>query len=101
MTGKDRFSALRDAVVSRVLDGPGSTMPALRRAAAADGGVPAEIEGLVRKIHRHAYEVTDEDIASLQRTYSDDELFEEIVSAAVGAARERLRVGLDVLEEEL
>jgi alkylhydroperoxidase family enzyme len=50
-------------------------------------------------VHRHAHKVTDEDLAELQATYGDDRLFEIIVSAAVGASRQRLLAGLKVLEE--
>ena len=50
-------------------------------------------------IHRHAYRVTDEDIERLQARYGDDRLFEIIVSAAVGASRNRLMAGLRALEE--
>lgn len=99
VTQTDRFAVLRDAVVSRVLDGPGATEPVLRKAAAAASQVRADLEILVRMIHRHAYRVTDEDIAALQGTYNDDELFEVIVSSAVGAALERLNIGLRAIEE--
>ena len=99
MTHAETVAALGDALLSRVLDGPAATTPALRQAAAGGADVPADLEALVRKIHRHAYKVTDDDIRALQPTHSDDELFEVIVSAAVGAARERLRIGLGAIEE--
>ena len=82
-----------------VLDGPGETDPSLRYAAAEGVGVPEDLRDLVEKIHRHAYQVTDEDIAALQASYGDDRLFEIIVSAAVGASRQRLMAGLRALEE--
>ena len=56
-------------------------------------------QALVEKIHRHAYRVTDEDLATLQATYGDDRLFEIVVSAALGASRARLVAGLQALEE--
>jgi len=55
-------------------------------------------QALVDKIHRHAYKVTDDDLARLRPAYSDDELFEVVVSAALGAARQRLFAGLSALE---
>lgn len=61
--------------------------------------MPEELRSLVEKIHRHAYRITDEEIAELQRKYGDDRLFEIIVSAAVGASRKRLEAGLRALEE--
>jgi hypothetical protein len=96
----DPHAALRERVLTTVLEGPGESDPATRQAAAANSAqVPADLKALVEKIHRHAYKVTDEDIARLQATYGDDRLFEIIVSAAVGASRVRLAAGLQALEE--
>jgi hypothetical protein len=95
----DPHAAGRDAVLRTVLDGPGQTDPSLRYAAAEGVGVPDDLKALVEKVHGHAYKVTDEDLAKLQASYGDDRLFEIIVSAAVGASRQRLMAGLKVLEE--
>jgi len=96
----DPHAALRERVLATVLEGPGESDPATRQAAAANSAqLPTELKALVEKIHRHAYKVTDEDIARLQPTYGDDRLFEIIVSAAVGASRARLAAGLRALEE--
>jgi hypothetical protein len=43
--------------------------------------------------------VTDEDIARAQAKYGDDQMFEIVVSAALGASRQRLMAGLEALEE--
>jgi alkylhydroperoxidase family enzyme len=80
----------RRATERAVRDGPGVTAPALRRAAFAGRDVPAPFAALVAKTHAHAYEVTGEEVAALRATCSDDELFEVIVAAAVGAAAARL-----------
>lgn len=95
----DPHATLRDEVFQRVLEGPAETEPALRRAAADDAGLPADLQPLVDKIHRHAYKVTDDDVARLQAVYGDDRMFEIVVSAAVGASRARLLAGLRALEE--
>jgi hypothetical protein len=94
----DPHAELRDRVLRRVLDGPGVSDPAVRRAAADGSGVPADLQALVDKIHRHAYRVTDDDVARLQATYGDDPMFEVVVSAALGASRRRLMAGLEALE---
>jgi len=94
-----RHAALRDELTKQVLEGPGHTAPALRAAAARGEDLPEELRELVRKIHQHAYKVTDEDLARLKLRYSEDELFELIVSAAMGASLERLSAGLRALEE--
>ena len=88
-----------DGTIDLVLDGPGETDQALRHAAADGHGVPTELEPFVRKVHAHAYKVTDEDVSRLQATYSEDQLFEIVVSAALGASRQRLDAGLEALRD--
>jgi hypothetical protein len=95
----DPHSSLRDRVLQRVLHGAGESDPAIRRAAADGSAVPPELQALVDKIHHHAYQVTDDDIASLQAKYGDDQMFEIIVSAALGASQKRLLAGLAALDE--
>jgi alkylhydroperoxidase family enzyme len=96
----DPHALLRDKALRAVLDGPGETDPSLRYAAAEGANtVPDELKTLVEKIHRHAYRVTDEEIDALQAKYGDDRMFEIIVSAALGASRNRLQAGLRALEE--
>jgi hypothetical protein len=95
----DPYAELRDAVLRRVLDGPGESAPALRSAAAQGAGLPNDLQALVDKIHRHAYRVTDDDVERLRATYGDDPLFEIVVSAALGASRRRLLAGLDALDQ--
>jgi hypothetical protein len=95
----DPHAILRERVIESVLRGPGESDPQLRAAAAAGSGAPPELQQLIDKIHRHAYKVTDDDIARLQEKYTDDQLFEIVVSAAVGASRLRLSAGLEALEE--
>ena len=94
----DRFRELKEATAAALLRGPGAS-PAELRQACARGEAPEELRALVEKIERHAYQVTDEDIASLRAKYSEDQLFEIIVAAAFGAADRRLAAGLHALEE--
>jgi alkylhydroperoxidase family enzyme len=95
----DPHANLRDQVLKSVLSGPGESDPAIRNAVADGGNVPAELHVLIDKIHRHAYKVTDEDIKRLQAKYGDDQMFEIVVSAALGASRNRLLAGLNALDE--
>jgi hypothetical protein len=95
----DPHANLRDRVLESVLQGPGESDPAVRQAAAQGRGVPSDLQPLIDKIHRHAYKVTDEDIARAQAKYGDDQMFEIVVSAALGASRQRLLAGLRALEE--
>ena len=95
----DPYGQLRERVLDRVLDGEGESDPSIRRAAAEGRGVPAGLQALVDKIHRHAYEVTDDDITRLRAKYDDDQMFEIVVSAALGASCQRLLAGLEALDE--
>lgn len=95
----DPHAALRDRVLNRVLIGAAETEPAMRQAAATGNGVPTDLEMLIDKIHRHAYKVTDEDIAAAQAKYGDDKMFEIVISAALGASNQRLQAGLRALKE--
>ena len=95
----DTHATLRDRVLDGVLNGPGESDPAIRNAVAERNNVPPDLQTLVDKIHRHAYKVTDEDVARVQPKYGDDRLFEIIVSAAMGASRQRLLAGLEALEK--
>ena len=94
----DPHASLRRAVYERVLLGEGEADRDWRQAAAAGTGLPPDLQPLIDKIHRHAYKVTDEDIARVQAKYGDDKMFEIVVSAALGAARKRLALGLDALD---
>ena len=57
--------------------------------------VPGTLAPLVEKIVRHAYRVTDEDIALARAAgHEEDELFDVIVAAALGAGLVRRERGL-------
>jgi alkylhydroperoxidase family enzyme len=94
----DRFARFRAATAAALLDGDGAT-PSTTRRAIADGAPPADLKALVDKIRSRAYTVTDADVDALRRHYTEDQLFEIIVSAAFGAASARLAVAHKALEE--
>ena len=71
---------------------------ALREASRPDRPAPPEFARYLEKVRLHAYKVTDEDVAELKRAgFSEDEIFEQTVSAAVAAGLERLYAGLATL----
>ncbi len=95
----DPHAILRKNVIKTVLDGAGVAAPSQRRVAFEGKGAAAELQSLIDKVDAHAYKVTDDDLRRLQQTYSDDELFEIIVSAALGASERRLLAGLEALDQ--
>jgi alkylhydroperoxidase family enzyme len=70
----------------------------LRRAANPDRIAPPEFATYLEKIRLHAYKVADEDVEALKAAgFSEDEIFEQTISAAVAAGLERLDAGLATL----
>jgi len=70
----------------------------LREAAQPDRPAPPEFTEYLAKVRDRAYEVTDADVEALKNAgFSDDEIFEQTVSAAVAAGLHRLERGLACL----
>ena len=70
----------------------------LRTAARPERPAPAELTQYLEKVRLHAYEVTDSDVQRLKDAgFTEDEIFEHTVSAAVAAGLERLDAGLRAL----
>jgi len=88
---------LQAATLRAVLDDPAVTDVTLRRQVAS-GQPPSELQTLVQKIRERAYTVTDEDVDALRARYSEAELFEIIVAAALGAADDRFKAALAAVE---
>jgi alkylhydroperoxidase family enzyme len=106
----------RGAVVAELTDavlGPRGEAPIERRRAALELGVAAAGGGdpaaapeelgaaapLAEKVARHAYRVTDEDVAELKQSgHGDGDLFDLIVCTATGAGLGRRRLGLAAVD---
>jgi alkylhydroperoxidase/carboxymuconolactone decarboxylase family protein YurZ len=99
-TVNDPYSSKVKQLKEAVLSGPGTLDPAVRKAASLASGLPEALDPYVKMVVQHAYQVTDVDIAALRQAgYSDDQIFEVTVSAALGAGLVRLEVGLNSLRE--
>src|SRR2546423_4389512 len=98
-----RYEAFQERLADAVLGAPADLSANVRRAVLerAKGmrdGVPVALQSYVDTVARHAYMVTDADVAALQAAgYSDDAIFEITVAAAVGAAMHRLERGMPAL----
>ncbi len=70
----------------------------LREAAQPDRPAPPEFAAYLDKVRDEAYQVTDADVQALKDAgFSDDEIFEQTVAAAVAAGLHRLERGLACL----
>ena len=106
----NRYLDLVERLKDSVLNGRGDTDPGLRRAVEARtaelsgrpgapaGDVPPNLREHVDTIARHAYTITDEDLAALKAAgWSEDAIFEISIAAALGAGLARLERGLSAL----
>jgi alkylhydroperoxidase family enzyme len=70
----------------------------LRQSAQPGRPAPPEFQAYLEKVRGGAYRVTDGDVEGLKAAgYSEDEIFEHTVSAAVAAGLERLEAGLEAM----
>ncbi len=111
VVGQDQTADDRLALVRRVaedlLAADGELPPDLRAAAfahaseaagrAVPGGamLPEPLAGFVMKVTAEAYRVVDADVDALRQAgYSEDAIFEAVLSTAVGAGLARYEIGL-------
>lgn len=85
-------------LVERVLAGPGEASPDQRCAAFANHGVVEAARGLIDKVAKHAYRVTDEEVAAATRSLGEDHVFELVVCAAIGQASRQIDSALAALD---
>jgi hypothetical protein len=89
----------RAALTQRILEGDGQASPSERRAAFDNNGLAGPPAALVDKVARHAWKVTDQDIAAArQSSLSEDQVFEIVVCAAVGQANRQFETALAALD---
>src|SRR5690348_2780076 len=90
------------AVVTRVLEGDGRASRAARRSAFENSGLDEPLRTLIDKVARQPTRVTDEDISAvLASGESEDQIFELVVCASIGAASRQYESALHALEEIL
>jgi alkylhydroperoxidase family enzyme len=85
---------------SRVLDGDAQASRDLRRAAFDNADLEGAVQRLVEKVAARSYAVTDEDVAAARAAgLSEDQVFEIVVCAAVGAADRQYTGAMAALAE--
>lgn len=94
----DPYAKQMERLRRAVLSGPGSLSPDVRQAISEGARLSGPLQVFVEKITAAASTLTDDDIAELHRAhYTDDQIFEAIVSAAVGAGLLRLDCVLNLV----
>ena len=89
----------REALVRRILEGAGKASASERRGAFNNSGLAEPLDALVDKVARYAYKVTDEDIAAVKASgFSEDQVFEIVVCAAIGQATRQYDMAFAALE---
>jgi alkylhydroperoxidase family enzyme len=96
----DKRQAAHEALVDRILNGKGAAPAELRGSAFRYDGLPTALDGLIGKVVARPTEVTDADFAAAEAAgYSEDQLFELVVCAAVGQSARLYNAGLAALRE--
>lgn len=95
--------AIADSAVEQlreaVLNSPGTLDGKLRAVAFRGGDLPDPLGAYIRKVVLHAYQVTDADVGALRAAgYSEDQIFEATVCAAVGVGLHQLARGLGAVK---
>lgn len=88
------------ALEQRILGGPGAAPTQLRARAFENSGLPEPLAGLLDKVARRSFQVTDSDLAAARAAgFSEDQLFELVICAAVGESSRMYRAGLAALRQ--
>ncbi len=99
-SAEDKQRSIHRVLVDRILQGPGEA-PADQRASAFDSAnLPEAVRPLLEKVATRSAQVTDADLAAaMQAGFTDDQLFELVICAAVGEATRQYEAGLAALAE--
>jgi alkylhydroperoxidase family enzyme len=93
------ITSARKALVTRILERDGLASHAQRRAAFDNAGLPDPLRTLIDKVAMRAYAVTDQDIAAVRASgFSEDQIFELVVCAAIGQASRQVDTAFAALD---
>ena len=96
----DEKQAAHQAVVDRVLNGEGKASAEQRAHAFNNDGLAPPLDELMAKVADRPTQVTNEDFAAAEAAgYSEDQIFELVVCAAVGQSSRLYDAGLAALAE--
>ena len=102
MPADDQKRSIHRLLVNRILQGPGQA-PADQRARAFDNAELSEpLRVLLDKVATKSAQVTDADFATaMEAGFTDDQLFELVICAAVGQSTRQYAAGLAALAEAI
>jgi hypothetical protein len=97
---EDKKRAAYRALGDRMLNGEGRASPELRARAFRNAGLPQPLDVLLGKVATRPTQVTDADFAAARAAgFSEDELFELVICAAVGQSARLYDAGLTALAD--
>jgi hypothetical protein len=102
MPAEDTKRSIHQLLVNRILQGPGRA-PADQRARAFDNAeLPEPLRLLLDKVATRSAQVTDADFdTATEAGFTDDQLFELVICAAVGQTTRQYEAGLAALAEAI
>jgi len=99
MTEKNIHDEEVSVLIKTVLESPGITSTELREQVFRAEKIPGLLNEFAAKVRSESYKITDDDIKRLiSNGYTEDEIFEVVVCAALGASKPILDAGLNALE---
>lgn len=100
MADEDKERAAYRALVDRVLTGDGRASAEQRARAFGNDGLAPPLDALIDKVANRPAQVTDADFAAAKASgFSEDQLFELVICAAVGQSTRLYEAGLAALAE--
>jgi len=100
MPAEDTKHSIHQALVNRLRHGPGHAQAEQRARAFDNAEAPQPLRALLEKVATQSAHVTDADFAAaMEAGFTDDQLFELVICAAVGQATRQYDAGLAALAE--
>jgi hypothetical protein len=97
---EDKERATYRALVDRVLTGEGRASEEQRAQAFSNGGLAQPLDALIDKVATRPAQVTGADFAAAKASgFSEDQLFELVICAAIGQSTRLYEAGLAALAE--
>lgn len=97
---EDKKRAAHRALQDRILNGEGRASPEQRARAFGNDGLPPPLDALIGKVATRPAQVTEADFAAAKASgFSEDQLFELVICAAVGQSARLYEAGLAALAD--